>query len=230
VFLFNAFSFAAVIIALAMLRSDDLRPRAEHSNSGIIEGFRYVWHHPPLRAALIMLFLVGTFALNFPLFISAMAVMVFGLGARGYGLLMSTMAIGSIAGAVFAAGAARAGMRHLVAGSLLLATGFFCAVLAANYYVFGGALVLIGAAAVTFTTSTSSFMQLESAPSMRGRVMALRVAVAVGATPIGAPLLGWIAQCWGPRWTLIVAGATCAAATLVALQHLRKSRGELPTP
>lgn len=224
VFLVNALSFAAVIAALLMLRVGELRPRTKQPTSGVIEGFRYVWHHPPLRAALFMLFLVGTFALNFPLFISAMAVKVFALDAGGYGLLMSIIALGSIAGAIFAAGSERVSMTHLLIGSLLLAVGFLCAALAPGYWLFAGALIVIGAAAVTFTTSTSSYMQLESAPVMRGRVMALRTAVAVGAAPIGSPILGWIAQIAGPRWTLIVAASACATAALTAVRHIHRSR------
>ncbi|QDC37254.1 MFS transporter [Sphingobium fuliginis] len=217
-FLLNACSFAAVIGALAMLRVGELHHAHEPSSSGMLEGFRYVWKHSALRTALVVLFLVGTFALNFPLFISAMAVKVFGVDSGRYGLLMSIMAVGSIGGALIAAGARRTSMGHLVVGSLLLTVGFLCAAVAPSYWLFGAALVLIGAAAVTFTTSTSSFMQLESEPSMRGRVMALRVAVAVGATPIGAPFLGWIAQAWGPRYMLALAAMACGAATLAAFR------------
>ena len=216
VFLINACSFLAVIVALASLRTSELHHNKSAGGSGVLEGFRYVWKHPSLRAALITLFLVGTFALNFPLFISAMAVKVFHVRAGKYGLLMSIMAIGSVVGAIVAAGSQRTTIRHLIAGSLLLTAGFLFAACAPTYWLFGAALVLIGAAAVTFTTSTSSFMQLASEPTMRGRVMALRVAVAVGGTPVGAPLLGWIAQTWGPRSVLLVAGLACATATFAA--------------
>ena len=224
VFELNAGSFAAVIGALALMRVGDLHRNQEPSNSGMLEGFRYVWQHPSLRTALVMLFLVGTFALNFPLFISAMAVKVFHVDASRYGLLMSIMAIGSIGGAIIATGSRRTSMRHLMAGSLLLTLGFAFAAGAPNYWLFGAALVLIGGAAVTFTTSTSSYMQLESVPSMRGRVMALRVAVAVGATPVGAPVLGWIAQTWGPRCCLLVATGACALATLAAFRRITRRR------
>jgi MFS family permease len=225
VFLLNACSFAAVIGALALLRVGELHRNQEPSSSGMREGLRYVWDHSSLRTALVMLFLVGTFALNFPLFISAMAVKVFHVDASRYGLLMSIMAIGSIGGAVIAAGSQRTSMRHLMAGSLLLTIGFSCAAGAPTYWLFGAALVLIGAAAVTFTTSTSSFMQLESIPSMRGRVMALRVAVAVGATPIGAPVLGWVAQNWGARYVLLAAASACALATIAACRRSTKIHG-----
>lgn len=218
-FLVNAASFLAVIAALALLRSSELHRSPRHPDNGMIEGFRYVWRHRTLKAALLALFLVGTFALNFPLFISAMAVKVFHVGASRYGLLMSIMAVGSIAGAVIAAGSPRTTLRHLIAGASLLTVGLSLAACAPGYWLFGAALVLVGAAAVTFTTSTSSFMQLESHPAMRGRVMALRVATAVGATPLGAPLLGWIAQAWGPRWMLAVAAFACGAAAVATLRR-----------
>jgi MFS family permease len=164
--------------------------------------------------------LIGTFALNFPLFISAMTVKVFHAGAGRYGLAMSIMAVGSVAGAIFSAVPLRAGMGHLAIGAALLGLGFVLAALAPTYWPFTAALVLMGAAAVMFTTLTNSVMQLETEPFMRGRVLALRVAVAVGATPLGAPLVGWIADGPGPRLALAVGGAASLAAVLVALRHV----------
>jgi MFS family permease len=102
VFLINAVSFLAVLCSLALLRTDQLKPshRAVSARGSFVEGFRYVLRRPDLKVILFMLFLVGTFGLNFPNFISTMSVTVFHAGASQYGLLSSMMAAGSVAGAL----------------------------------------------------------------------------------------------------------------------------------
>ena len=173
-----------------------------------MEGLRYVWRRPDLRAILIMLFLIGTFGLNFPIFISTMAVNVFHSDARGFGLLSSIMAVGTLSGALFIAGRERPGWASLLVGAGVFGLGCTLAALAPGYLWFGAALMIIGAAGVIFTNGTNSIMQLSTEPAMRGRVMALRIGIALGGTPIGAPIVGWVANHFGPRWALgIGAGA-----------------------
>src|ERR1700753_2752928 len=101
-------------------------------------------------------------------------------------------------------------------GAAVFGLGCALAALAPNYWLFAGALVVIGVAALTFTNTTNSLMQLSTEPAMRGRVMALRIGVALGGTPIGAPIVGWIADHLGPRWALGVGAASGFAAMLVA--------------
>lgn len=227
-FLLNGFSFAAVLLSLSLFRLSELRTsaRAHRSASGFTEGLRYVWSKPDLRAILIMLFLIGTFGLNFPIFISTMAVNVFHSDARGFGLLSSIMAVGTLSGALFAAGRQRPGLASLLAGAAVFGIGCTLAAIAPGYWWFGAALVVIGAAALTFTNGTNSIMQLSTEPAMRGRVMALRVGIALGGTPIGAPILGWIANHFGPRWALGVGAAAGFAAALAAACVLTRRQKE----
>ncbi|MGC0391735.1 MULTISPECIES: MFS transporter [Bradyrhizobium] len=221
-FLINAASFTAVLGSLFMLRTSELRPnpRAHRAKGGMTEGFRYVWSRPDLRAITIMLFLIGTFGLNFPIFISTMAVTVFHTDARGFGLLSSTMAVGTISGALLAAGRPQPLFVSLLLGAGIFGTGCTLAALAPSYWLFAGALVVIGVAALTFTNTSNSLMQLSTEPRMRGRVMALRLGVALGGTPIGAPIVGWVADHLGPRWALGVGAAAGFAAALVAARAM----------
>lgn len=221
-FLINGISFAAVLISMMLFRTAEIHAnaRATHSASGFMAGLRYVWSRPNLRAILIMLFLIGTFGLNFPIFISTMAVSVFHTGAQGYGLLTSIMAIGTIAGALVA-GASRPRFGFLLAGTAVFGIGCTFGALAPGYWWFAGALVIVGAAALIFTNNTNTIMQLSTEPAMRGRVMALRVAVALGAIPIGAPIVGWVANRFGPRWALGLGVASGFAAAIVALCVMR---------
>ena len=221
-FLINGASFIAVLASLSLFRVSELRAnaRADRTPGGLTEGFRYVWSRPDLKAILVMLFLIGTFGLNFPIFISTMAVGVFHTDARGYGLLSSIMAIGTISGALLAAGRDRPRFISLLIGALAFGLGCTLAAIAPNYWLFAGALVVIGVAALTFTNTTNSLMQLSTEPAMRGRVMALRLAIALGGTPIGAPIVGWVADHLGPRWSLGVGAASGVAAAIVAAYAL----------
>jgi MFS family permease len=226
VFLINAASFVAVLCSLALLRVNELhvQSRALRTRGSFVKGFRYVWKRPDLQAITLMLFLIGTFGLNFQIFISTMSVKVFHAGASQYGFLTSIMAIGTVAGALLAAEREKPRFALLVVGAAIFGLGCALAALAPNAWLFGMALVVIGVSALTFTNSTNSLMQLSTEPAMRGRVMAIRLAIAIGCTPIGAPIVGWIADSFGPRWSLGVGAASGFAAAIVGIHYLRKYR------
>lgn len=223
-FLINGVSFVAVLLSLSLLRTSTLHAneRAHRAKGSFTEGFRYVWKRPDLKAILIMLFLIGTFGLNFPIFISTMAVNVFHTDARGYGALSSIMAIGTVCGALIGAGRSRPQFGSLLVGAAVFGLGCALAGVAPSYWLFGAALVVIGVAALTFTNTTNSLMQLSTEPAMRGRVMALRIGIALGGTPIGAPIVGWVADSFGPRWALGVGAASGVVAAGVAIYALAR--------
>lgn len=185
-------------------------------------GFRYVWTQHDLRTIVLVLLLIGMFGLNFPIFISTMAVGVFHVGAGGYGLLTAIMATGTMAGAVVAAGREKVTLGTVCTGALFFGGGCLMAALAPGYLPFGAALAVVGMASLTLTTSTNSFMQLAAAPGMRGRVMAIRLAVVMGGTPVGAPIMGWVANHFGPRWALGLGAASGFAAALVVMARRRR--------
>ncbi|WP_020175732.1 MFS transporter [Methyloferula stellata] len=226
VFLINAASFVAVIGSLCLLRMDELHltDRAPRARGSLAEGFRYVLRRPDLKAVLLMLFLIGTFGLNFPIFISTMSVTIFHGGADQYGLLTSVMAIGSVIGTLFAAIQSRPHIALLMGGAAIFGLGFALAAITPSTFFFGSALMIIGVAGQILTTSTLSLVQLSTEPMMRGRVMAILLAIALGATPVGAPIVGWVADTFGPRWALGVGAASGFAAALVALRYLAKYR------
>jgi MFS family permease len=230
-FLINGASFVAVLGSLLMLDRSKLRvsARSQRTRGSFVQGLRYVAKRRDLVAILAMLFLIGTFALNFPIFISVMAVRVFHADAQSYGLLSSIMAVGTLGGSLFIARRDRPALTTLLWTAALLGVGFVLAALAPGYWAFAASLVVIGLACLTFVTATNALMQLSTEPAMRGRVMALRVGVALGGTPIGAPTVGWIADHVGPRWSLGVGAIAAFAAAAVALYAVRQSAGpEVP--
>jgi MFS family permease len=226
VFVINAVSYVAVLCSLTLLRLNELhkKSRSLQLQGGLLAGFRYVWNRPDLKVVLLMLFLLGTFGLNFPIFISTMSVSVFHAGAHEYGLLTSAMAIGSVTGALLAARPGKPGIPRIIAAAAVFGIGCGVAALMPRYGLFGMVLVVIGISAQMFTTSTNSLVQLSTEPGMRGRVMAILFGILMGATPLGAPLVGWIADRYGPRWALGVGAAAGIAAAIVGLQYLRNAQ------
>jgi len=223
-FLLNGLSFGAVLLSMYLLRIHELRTnaRASRAPGGFVEGLRYVWARPDLRSILVMLFLIGTFGFNFPIFISTMAVNVFHTDARGFGLLSSMMAIGTMSGALLATGRDKPNFATLFLGTGVFGIGCALAAFSPGYWWFAAALAVIGVASLTFTNGTNSMMQLSTKPTMRGRVMATRVGVGLGGTAIGAPIVGWIANHFSPRWSLGIGAASAFLAALVAALMMAK--------
>ena len=226
-FLINGVSFLGILLSLAFLRKSELFPRerVQRKKSGLADGFRYVAGRPDLRVIMLSTLLIGGFAMNFPIFISTMTASVFNQDAGSFGLLSSMIAIGTVAGALLAAKRSRPTIPLLLSGGSFLGVGIALGAIAPNVWFFGIFLVLMGLSILTFMNSSVSLTQLLTEPSMRGRVIALRVAIARGCTLIGAPVIGWVADRFGPRWGMGVGAATALASSLILLLYLVRYRG-----
>jgi MFS family permease len=226
VFVLNAVSFAAVLVALGLLRPAEFHPRVATGSKrqGVTDGMRHVWGRPDLRAVLIMFFLIGTFGINFPIYISTMSVSVFHVGAGQFGLLTSSMAVGSVTGALMAAGREKPRMTLLLGAAI--AFGAFLTIAAGmpSYRWFAVALFFVGLSTQTFTTTAHSAAQMWCDPALRGRVIALVLAVSAGGTPLGAPMIGYIADTLGPRWSLVAGAASGFVAAVVGVYALSRQR------
>lgn len=229
VFIINVATFAAMIVALLKIRSELLRklPKSPKGKGRIREGFRYVRYRPDIVMVLTTIFLVGTFGFNFAVFIASMAVTEYGKAAGAFGLLSSIMAVGSVSGALLAARRERPRLRFIFGAAGAFGVACLLAALAPNYWLFAIALVPVGLAALTLMTSANGYVQTTTDPVMRGRVMAVYMAIFMGGTPIGAPIVGAVADIMGARWGLGVAAASGIIAATIGLvwvvktQHLR---------
>lgn len=223
VFLVNAGTFLATVIALLLVRPSELVPRAvSRAGTRLADGFRYVRKRPDLVIVFVMVFLVGAFGMNFPIFASTMA-LEFGQGADGFGLLSSILAIGSVAGALLAARRDRARLRVVVLATLGFALASATSVLMPTYWTYAATQVLVGLSIVTMLTTANGYVQTTTDPSLRGRVMALYLAVIMGGTPIGAPIVGWVAAEFGPRSSILVGSAAGLAAFVIGVIWLLAS-------
>ncbi|MFT4228404.1 MFS transporter [Micropruina sp.] len=226
VFAVNTISFIAVLLGLFLMRPDQLHPAPVRRGRGAIrEGIAYVAHRPDLQLVLFCIFMLGTFGLNFQITNALMATKVFGVGPEGYGLLGSVMASGTLAAALMAARRRRPRLRLVVGGLAAFAVVTTVLALAPSYWVYTVLLVPTGLTSLTVMTAANTTVQLTTAPEMRGRVMSLYMAIFTGGTPLGAPLIGWVGDAWGPRWTLLVGAIATGIAALVAAVYLWNRMG-----
>ncbi|MEX1909794.1 MFS transporter [Janibacter sp. Y6] len=213
----NAVTFAAVIASLLLMRPSELTPAPRSARRGsVVEGLRYVRSRPDIKLVMVLIFVLGTFGMNFQLTIALMATQVFDKGSQEYGLLGSVMAVGSLSAALLAARRGEPRLRVLLLALVGFTVASGAAAVAPSYLTFAIALAACGLSALTAMTTANAMVQMRTEPSMRGRVMALYMAIFFGGTPLGAPLVGWIGDVLGPRWTIGI-GAAAVGLTLVAV-------------
>ncbi|WP_131741343.1 MFS transporter [Actinomadura roseirufa] len=218
VFLLNAASYGAVLFGLYAMRPAELFPvePVKRAKGQLVEGLKYVRARRDLVLVLVLVGFVATFGMNFPTTIALMSKHVFHTGATSFGLASSMLALGALTGALLAARrVARPRMRLLVVaamtfGVLEIATGLMPA-----FWSFLVLLVPTGIAMMTLTTAANALLQLSVAPEMRGRVMGLYMFVILGTNPLGAPTIGWMAEQFGARSTILVGGLVAVVTTLV---------------
>jgi MFS family permease len=225
-FAVNALSFGAMILALWGMDPAKLRtgPRASRERGAIRAGLRYVRSTPELAVPLALMALVGTFGFNFQVILPLLARFSFGGGPGVYAALVSAMAVGSVAGALVTGSHGRTSPRLIAGAALAFGGAALLAAVAPAKAVEIAALVVLGAASVTFAATINSSLQLAVTPHMRGRVMALYSVVFLGSTPIGGPLAGWLSQAYDPRFALLLAaisGLSAAWAARICFARIR---------
>lgn len=230
-FLVNALTYLATIGALAIMRQRELTPRPlTQGRSRLSDGFRYVGTRPDLIIVFIVVFLVGAFGMNFPIYAATMA-LEFGAGADGFGLLNSVLAIGSLTGALLAARRERARVRVVIAGVLGFAVASAVSSVMPTYALYALTLVFTGFAVVTVLSTANGYVQATTDAHLRGRVLAIYVAILLGGTPVGAPIVGWVADELGPRAAIQLGTLAALIAAAIAITWLvwsgRVHRGRL---
>jgi MFS family permease len=226
VFLVNAASYVAVLAGLLMIRTAELQvsKRVARAPGQLRAGLTYVRRRPELLWPIVLVAVIGTFGLNFQITTALVAKLVFHRGAGAYGLLGTAFAFGSLIGALLAARRGIPRQRLLLGAALAFGLLEIVVGLMPTYTSFLLLLIPTGFAVLTFTTAANASVQLASSAAMRGRVMALYVLVFLGGTPIGAPVIGWLAETYGARWSLIGGGLVSAVATLLVGWALLRAR------
>ena len=231
VILLNSGTYLAVLVALKRMRSEELHPvpKLPRAKGQLRDGIAYVRSRPDIVLVMAILFVAGTFGFNFQMTTALMATEVYGKGAGEYGILGSILAVGSLTGALIAARRTSSSQRLVVVAAIVFGLVTLAAGLMPTYLTFALVLPVAGITSMTLMTAANSFVQMAADPAMRGRVLALYLAVFMGGTPIGAPLLGWVAVHAGARWTLIGGGGLTALGTILIAAYTAHRRGVVLT-
>jgi MFS family permease len=227
-FMVNAASYGAVLISLKLMRVSELQvvDRLPRAKGQLREAVQYVKERPALWMTMVLIFFVATFGMNFQVTNALMSREVFHTGAGLFGLASAVFAVGALGGALLAARRSRPTM------TLLLGTAFAFSVLEVisgfmpGYWSYLIMLIPTGLALLTFTTASNSAVQLGTTAEMRGRVMGLYMLFFLGGAPIGSPLVGWAAEQFGPRVSLLAGGVISLVATAAIGLMLAHSRGK----
>ncbi len=227
VFVINAVTFLATIVSLLLMRRADLypMPHAPRAKGQIREGIAYVRRRSDILVIMVVVGVVSTFGLNFQLTSALMARTEFGRGAQEYGILGSVLAVGSLTGALLAARRDRPRVRLVIGAAFGFGVATGVLALMPTYTSFAIACIPVGLASLTMMTAANTSIQMSTDPAMRGRVMALYMMVFLGATPIGSPVVGWIGETYGARWSIGVGSISALAVSVGAALWARSRWG-----
>ena len=220
VFIANCVLFIVPVLGLALMDTSKLfsREKTSHTQGMMREGLRYVQNRTDIKAIIAILTVVGALGMNFQLTRAVMATRVCGKGAGEYGLLGSIMAIGALAGALQAARRRQPRVFTVVVSAVLFGILEGALALAPTYEIFALLLIPTGFVMLNLLTSANATIQVSTEEEIRGRVLSIYFLFFLGTTPIGAPIIGWVAEHWGPRWSLGVGAiASLAVAIVVGL-------------
>lgn len=200
----NAASFICVIAAYALMKTRELIPveAVERAPGQLREGLRYVFGNPNLRVPLIMMAVVGTLTYEFNVVLPALASETFSSGAQSLGWLSAAMGLGAVIGGLWSATRQTSGISVIALAAVCFGIAVAGAAVMPSVVWACVALLPVGAASIWFMSAGNSAVQLHADPQMRGRVMSLWTVAFIGSTPVGAPIVGWVAETAGPRWAL----------------------------
>jgi len=237
-FFLNGLSFIAVIAGLALMRDAELlsvgrmaRPTGVRDvMANLAEGLRYVGRTPVVRLAVVLVGVVATVGMNFNVIGPALAKTVLGVGATGLGFLMASMGLGSLTAALLIAALRRPRPWIIVGGALLLGIVEVALGGVRSYPFALGAMFLAGFGAIAMMISANTAIQLAVPDRLRGRVIGVYTTVFAGSTPIGAPIVGWLASAFSTEVALVTGGAIAIVAAVFAGIWLRRGGLEAVPP
>lgn len=234
VFVINAATFVVPIVTLTLLRlipvERDVRDEGASPLERIRDGVSYVRGRPDIIMIMLTMFFVGTFGMNFQINAALMATGVFDKGPAEYGILGSIMAIGTLSGALVAARRGRTRRRYIAVGASIFGVMLVIAGFMPTFETFAIVLIPLGIASMTVLTAANAYIQVTVPQHMRGRVMSLYIMVLMGGTPVGAPVIGVIAEVLGPRWSLWAGGGITITATVVITMLMAGRNGFVVRP
>jgi MFS family permease len=210
----DAVSYLAVISCLWMMKPSELylQPIKARVKGEIRAGFRYILSLPVLWISFVMLAIIGSLSYNFnvtlPLFVTGSL-----HGDDGtFTLLYSVFGFGALVSALIVANRKLVRVSHVIIGAVSLGITMLILSIVPSIAVALPIVFMLGLTSILYMTSTTSIVQVEADPSMHGRVLALQSVLFIGLTPIGGPLLGWVADLFGARAPIVIGGVAAIVA------------------
>lgn len=224
----NALACAVTVLSLLLIRSSELvrMPPVKRGKGQLMEGVRYALGKPTIYWPAAMAAVFAVFGLSLAVLMAAYANNVFDVGAGGYGLLNTLVALGALCGAIASTRIATLRLRGVMAAAGSYGVVLLIASRAPNMLTFGAVMVVAGFASLLFLTSANQLVQMSTNVLIRGRVMSLYIMVLIGGQALGGPLMGWLAENWGVQWAMVVAGGMPVLAAMVFGLALAR-RGQL---
>ncbi len=229
-FIVNAASFVAVLISLAVLNRDRLRPspRIPRGKGQVREGARYLWSSPQLRSTMLLVAVVAIFGQNFRVVLPLAATELYHGDAATYGWLTSAIGLGALVGTVVSASVYIPTAWSILLTAVAFGTVNLVAAFSPTLAMALAVMVGVGITNIIFNTLARSVLLLNSEPEMHGRMMAIHGQVFLGSTPIGGPLVGWLCELWGARAGFLIAGGTALMAAALLVRSAYRTRHSVP--
>ncbi len=230
-FLVDGLSYIAVLVALYMMRTEELHPApvTPKAKGQVRAGFRYARRVPQLWVPLVMMAVVGTLSYNFQTVFPIFVARDLHGGNLTYTLLFSVVSVGALFGALKVARRRTIDVRAVAFAALGYGVAMTLMALAPSEILAFAFGLYLGMASIAFLTASTSIVQIESAPEMRGRVLALQAVLFLGSTPIGGPIVGWVSQEWGARYGIGLGAAAALGAGAWGLLRARQMKS-VPDP
>ncbi len=223
-FLINTVTYVFMVVTLLVIRDQDLHITVKPAKDNkLSEAFAYVKSRPDLMLVMMTVFFTTTFGLNFQIFIALMATKEFNMGPDQFGALGSILAIGSLSGALLAARLEK----HRTTQNILRGAGLFGILLMLSAYLpspllFAIMLPIMGATALLTLISANTYVQGNTSNALRGRVIGIYLMIFMGGTPIGSPLIGFVAAAVGIRLTIVLCGLVLLIAALIIRRRFKE--------
>jgi MFS family permease len=213
-FLIDSVSYLGVIGGILAMNAKELfpSPPAVRAKRQVRQGLQYVWSLPHLRIPMVMMLVTGTLAFNFSVTLPLLATGPLGGSETSYTWLLSATSLGSLIGALATARRREVPSSHVIGSTFVFGAGMLAVAAAPNLALALVAALVSGLGAMGFMTSSTALIQILGDPTFRGRVLALQSMVFLGTTPIGGPIVGWVADVAGPRAAVGVGALACLAA------------------
>jgi MFS family permease len=233
-FFANAASSVVFIVALVGMRTAELHPATPQprERGQLRAGLHYVATNAHLRIPLVMAVIIGMLTWEFNVTLPLLANFTFDGNAGAYAALLAAMGVGAVTGGIFQAGKTRAPLQRLPVYAVVFGVGILAVSIAPSLELAVLGMLFVGAASISFVSSTNTSIQLDSDPAMRGRVMSIWSIGFLGTTPIGGPIVGWIGEHVDARAGVATSGAAAVVAGIYGMWEvvLLRRRTTIPTP